>query len=58
MADLTTLRLIKETVIVGGGAGPQGLQGPQGIQGIQGDPGVFVGPIPPLNTSLLWVDTS
>lgn len=32
--------------------------GGPGPQGIPGDPGVYVGPTPPLNTSLIWVDTS
>lgn len=29
-----------------------------GEAGPQGAPGVYVGPTPPANTSILWVDTS
>lgn len=32
--------------------------GPPGPKGDTGNPGVFVGPTPPSDTSLLWVDTS
>lgn len=33
-------------------------QGGQGPAGPQGNPGVFVGPTPPSDITLLWVDTS
>lgn len=36
----------------------QVMNNQQGPQGPQGDPGIYVGPTPPANTSLLWVDTS
>lgn len=29
-----------------------------GEAGPQGAPGIFVGPTPPANTSILWLDTS
>lgn len=38
--------------------GPKGDTGPAGPKGDTGDPGVYVGPTPPSDTSLLWVDTS
>lgn len=34
------------------------IVGPAGPQGPPGDPGVHVGPTPPSDTSLIWVDTS
>ena len=40
-----------------GGQGTQGLQGVIGYTGSQGDDGVFVGPIAPINTEILWLDT-
>lgn len=41
-----------------GPQGTQGTQGPQGAIGPQGAAGVFVGPTPPADTSLVWVNTA
>lgn len=49
---------VKDTSVIvesGGGIGPQGAIGPPGPAG---PVPIYVGPTPPINTSLLWVDTS
>lgn len=53
---------VQETVTVKGGArgetGPQGPQGIQGIQGETGEPGIVQGATPPVDTDVLWADTT
>lgn len=60
LIDTDTVVLIQDrTTIVGSdNAGPQGAQGLTGATGPTGNPGVYVGPTPPADHTLLWVDTA
>lgn len=53
---VVSIEISDVTVLVtGDGAGPQGPPGPTGAAGPLP---IYIGPTPPANTSLLWVDTS
>lgn len=55
VVNKTTQETIKVATGIKGDVGPIGPTGPTGPVG---DPGVHVGPTPPTDTNLLWVDTS